>query len=119
MGGNKGAGAIDPNFTQDSLEIDYVRVYQNNSGSHGLSTVDVNSPQQITVIQKPDGWHLDSYEFPISRINLYTMSGKRINDFNPKSTTAFLSKAGLSNSLYLVEVFSGNHRSVFKLYKSN
>ncbi|MFT5941691.1 MAG: beta-glucanase (GH16 family), partial [Sediminicola sp.] len=27
MGGNLG-GAIDPNFTQDTMEIDYVRVYQ-------------------------------------------------------------------------------------------
>jgi hypothetical protein len=27
MGGNLG-GAIDSNFTEDSMEIDYVRVYQ-------------------------------------------------------------------------------------------
>ena len=33
LGGNKGAGNIDPNFTEDSLEIDYIRVFQNSSGS--------------------------------------------------------------------------------------
>ena len=30
MGGNLG-GPIDPNFTQDQMEIDYVRVYQKNN----------------------------------------------------------------------------------------
>lgn len=29
MGGDKGAGPIDVNFTQDQLEIDYIRVYKN------------------------------------------------------------------------------------------
>ena len=41
LGGNKGAGNIDPTFSQDALEIDYIRVYKNNQGSFTLSLIHI------------------------------------------------------------------------------
>lgn len=44
--------SIDPNFTEDALEIDYVRVYQSGPTS-SISSVDVNSSIDLKVAPNP------------------------------------------------------------------
>jgi len=118
LGGNKGAGTIDPTFSQDALEIDYIRVYKNNQGSFTLSHKDF-LPEHISVVPNQMGWWISSPEQPIKRINFYDLNGRLTDVYQPNEFSYVISNEYLTNRINFVELFYGNQRTVFKLYKSN
>lgn len=118
LGGNKGAGTIDPTFSQDALEIDYIRVYKNNQGSFTLSHKDF-LPKQITVVPNQTGWLISNPNNPIKRINLYNLYGQLVGAYKPNTDNYTIENEQLTNDINFIELFYGQQRTVFKLYKSN
>ena len=118
LGGNKGAGNIDPTFSQDALEIDYIRVYKNNQGSFTLSHKDF-LPKHISVIPNRMGWLISSPNNPINRINLYNLNGQLVGVYEPNTDNYTIKNEHLANNINFVELFYRNQRAVFKLFKSN
>ena len=118
LGGNKGAGAIDPAFYQDFLEIDYIRVYKNNTGSFTLSDKDFLT-KQTSIFPNRLGWLISTPERPIKRINIYNLDGKQIGIYRPNTKSHLINNESLSGHINFAEVFHGNQRTIFKIYKSN
>ncbi|MDC3299055.1 family 16 glycosylhydrolase [Flavobacteriaceae bacterium] len=103
MGGN--GGAIDPNFSQSSMVIDYVRVYQNTTAS----TEDVFA-NKFSVYPNPssDVLNIRTNE-PIDKVELYNTIGQLIV---AKKTTN-INISSIKTGIYILKIYSGN-RSVIK-----
>ena len=103
MGGN--GGAIDPNFSQSSMVIDYVRVYQNTTAS----TEDIFA-NKFSVYPNPssDVLNIRTNE-PIDKVELYNIIGQLIV---AKKTTN-INISSLKTGIYILKIYSGN-RSVIK-----
>lgn len=103
MGGN--GGAIDPNFSQSSMIIDYVRVYQNTTAS----TEDIFA-NKFSVYPNPssDVLNIRTNE-PIDKVELYNIIGQLIV---AKKTTN-INISSLKTGIYILKIYSGN-RSVIK-----
>ena len=107
LGGNKGAGNIDPNFTEDSLEIDYIRVYQNSSGSV-LSSEIINGNQNIINYYKSYGeWYFKSTTDVINDIFIYDISGRLIQKHHVEEKVAKINSKNIQNGLHFIQL-SGN-----------
>ena len=103
MGGN--GGAIDPNFSQSSMVIDYVRVYQNTTAS----TEDVFA-NKFSVYPNPssDVLNIRTNE-PIDKVELYNTIGQLI--VAKKTTNINISSINIG--VYILKIYSRN-RSVIK-----
>ena len=103
MGGN--GGAIDPNFSQSSMVIDYVRVYQNTTAS----TEDVFA-NKFSVYPNPssDVLNIRTNE-PIDKVELYNTIGQLIV---AKKTTN-INISSIKTGIYILKIYSRN-RSVIK-----
>ena len=107
LGGNKGAGNIDPNFTEDSLEIDYIRVYQTSSGSV-LSSEIINGNQNIINYYKSYGeWYFKSTTDVINDIFIYDISGRLIQKHHVEEKVAKINSKNIENGLHFIQL-SGN-----------
>jgi len=100
MGGY--SGTPDPSFTQSSMVIDYVRVYQNT----GLSTDDVFA-SKFSVYPNPstDVINIRTDE-TLDKTELYNTLGQLIlnKDRNTKQLNIYSIKSGI----YLLKIYSGN-----------
>ena len=98
MGGN--GGAIDPNFSQSSMVIDYVRVYQNTTAS----TEDVFA-NKFSVYPNPssDVLNIRTNE-PIDKVELYNTIGQLI--VAKKTTNVNISSINIG--VYILKIYSGN-----------
>ena len=98
MGGN--GGAIDPNFSQSSMVIDYVRVYQNTTAS----TEDVFA-NKFSVYPNPssDVLNIRTNE-PIDKVELYNTIGQLIV---AKKTTN-INISSIKIGVYILKIYSGN-----------
>ena len=98
MGGN--GGAIDPNFSQSSMVIDYVRVYQNTTAS----TEDVFA-NKFSVYPNPssDVLNIRTNE-PIDKVELYNTIGQLI--VAKKTTNINISSINIG--VYILKIYSGN-----------
>ena len=98
MGGN--GGAIDPNFSQSSMVIDYVRVYQNTTAS----TEDVFA-NKFSVYPNPssDVLNIITNE-PIDKVELYNTIGQLI--VAKKTTNINISSINIG--VYILKIYSGN-----------
>jgi beta-glucanase (GH16 family) len=106
------AGAIDPNFNQSSMVIDYVRVYQNTLGIAGEDENKVN----LKVYPNPvaDTLHIEAIQ-NIDKVELFDLAGKRI--LSESAQTNQLDVTKLKAGLYILKVYSGGivvNRKVFK-----
>ena len=103
MGGN--GGAIDSNFSQSSMVIDYVRVYQNTTAS----TEDVFA-NKFSVYPNPssDVLNIRTNE-PIDKVELYNTIGQLI----VAEKTTNINISSLKTGIYILKIYSGN-RSVIK-----
>ncbi|MDG2275587.1 MAG: family 16 glycosylhydrolase [Flavobacteriaceae bacterium] len=103
MGGN--GGAIDPNFSQSSMIIDYVRVYQNTTAS----TEDIFA-NKFSVYPNPssDVLNIRTNE-PIDKVELYNIIGQLI----VAEKTTNINISSLKTGIYILKIYSGN-RSVIK-----
>ena len=103
MGGN--GGAIDSNFSQSSMVIDYVRVYQNTTAS----TEDVFA-NKFSVYPNPSSDVLNiRTDEPIEKVELYNTIGQLIV---AKKTTN-INISSLKTGIYILKIYSRN-RSVIK-----
>ena len=98
MGGN--GGAIDSNFSQSSMVIDYVRVYQNTTAS----TEDVFA-NKFSVYPNPssDVLNIRTNE-PIDKVELYNTIGQLIV---AKKTTN-INVSSINTGVYILKIYSGN-----------
>ena len=116
LGGNKGAGAIDPNFTEDIMEIDYVKVYKK-SGQLSNSSFD---KLEVSVYPNPsrNNWHLNTNGNAVKEAILFDVLGKTINTIKPNSSAFTISNIDLKPGIYLLSIrdFKGNS-NVTKLVK--
>ena len=98
MGGN--GGAIDSNFSQSSMVIDYVRVYQNTTAS----TEDVFA-NKFSVYPNPssDVLNIRTNE-PIDKVELYNTIGQII--VAKKTTNINISSINIG--VYILKIYSGN-----------
>ena len=98
MGGN--GGAIDSNFSQSSMVIDYVRVYQNTTAS----TEDVFA-NKFSVYPNPssDVLNIRTNE-PIDKVELYNTIGQLIV---AKKTTN-INISSIKIGVYILKIYSGN-----------
>ena len=97
MGGN--GGAIGPNFSQSSMVIDYVRVYQNTTAS----TEDVFA-NKFSVYPNPssDVLNIRTNE-PIDKVELYNTIGQLI--VAKKTTNINISSINIG--VYILKIYSG------------
>ncbi|WP_239000285.1 family 16 glycosylhydrolase [Hyunsoonleella ulvae] len=105
------SGAIDPNFTQSSMVIDYVRVYQNlglsvNESESGLFKIFPN-PANETL-------HIAS-KHNVDKIEIYTLLGNKvlIKDHPMNS----LDISNLTKGIYLLMIYSKSKIETIKLIK--
>ncbi len=119
LGGNKGAGNIDPNFTEDSLEIDYIRVYQNSSGSVLLSETINGDDNFINYYISNGEWHLKSLSSKINDIFIYDISGKLIEKRNVGGKTVKINSKNLQNGMHFIRLRGDFGFQVIKILNKN
>jgi beta-glucanase (GH16 family) len=101
-------GAIDPNFTESAMVIDYVRVYQNNP----LSTSDVFA-DKFAVYPNPSEntgvLNIRTSE-TIDKVELYNTVGQLI--LNKSGNTNQINVNNVASGMYLMKIYSGNNSVV-------
>lgn len=102
------SGAIDPSFTESSMVIDYVRVYQNNP----LSTTDVFA-DQFSVYPNPSDdsgvINIRTTE-TIDKVELYNTLGQLM--MNTTKNTDQIQVNKMASGMYLLKIYSGNRSTV-------
>ncbi|WP_339624717.1 family 16 glycosylhydrolase [uncultured Winogradskyella sp.] len=96
------SGAIDPNFTESSMDIDYVRVFQNtnlsvNDEAKNLFSVYPNPTSNLITI---------STTKPIGRLELYNTLGQLV--LEKDGNTRALHIEALQTGIYSLKIYSEN-----------
>ncbi|MGB3590179.1 MAG: family 16 glycosylhydrolase [Nonlabens sp.] len=102
------AGPVEPGFTQSSMIIDYVRVFQNTAGNSDLSAIDVKiypNPTSSTLNLRSNT--------SIDRVAMYNAVGSKIDVVITNNNQIDVSN--LTTGIYFVEFTSGNQRVVEKV----
>ena len=100
------AGAIDPNFTQSSMVIDYVRVFQS------VLSVDDSFANTFKVSPNPTSDYIKiSSDHDIDSVELYDVIGKLILKTSEKVN--LVSVQSLKSGMYVLKINSGD-RSITK-----
>lgn len=109
MGGTPvNGGNVDPNFTESSMIIDYVRVYQNTTAS----TEDVFA-SKFTVYPNPvsDRINIKTNEI-VDKVEIYSLLGQLVlSKKNSKSIDTYNLKSGM----YLMNIFSNGKKATKKV----
>ncbi len=102
------AGTIDPGFTESSMVIDYVRVYQN------VLSTDEFSKDSFRIYPNPasNSVKIDSKQI-ISKIEIYNTLGKLV--LSKENIKTDIDVSNLNAGLYLLRVYSGENSVVKKL----
>ena len=107
MGGTPvNGGNVDPNFTESSMIIDYVRVYQNTTAS----TEDVFA-SKFTIYPNPvsDRINIKTNEI-VDKVEIYSLLGQLVlSKKNSKSIDTYNLKSGM----YLMNIFSNGSCNAF------
>lgn len=91
------SGAIDPNFTQGEMLIDYVRVYQNT-----LTIPSVDASLEVQVYPNPATDYINVVsEFNVTSLSLYNMLGQQLLTTTGNKR---LSVAQMPNGAYILKV---------------
>lgn len=120
MGGNWGSdpqyetgglkNGVDPALTLARMEVDYVRVYQDSSGSSSIDQPFEN-PQDFknTIIAPNPTSGLLQIELPkgiLANGTLYNMMGERIHQFEAASESVEIDMSSLQKGLYFISLQS-------------
>ncbi|WP_310556117.1 family 16 glycosylhydrolase [Flavobacterium sp.] len=102
------AGSIATNFTQSSMLIDYVRVYQNplSSDENKLSALNI-SPNPTN-----DFINISTSSF-IDKVEIYNLLGNLV--LSSISNTNKIDISNLTKGIYLINIYSGIEKSVKKI----
>ena len=104
------SGTIDSNFTQTSMIVDYVKVYQ----SVPLSVADLNLDTTLKLYPNPATDKINvSSTMKISRLVLYDVYGKLI--LTKENDTKILDVSRLNSGVYFLEVSSNTQKVVKKV----
>ena len=110
------AGQIDPNFTQSPMVIDYVRVYQEGTGT----AVDDKKLEEVKVYPNPVTDQL-KVEFPQglkkAEVKVYSPFGQLVAEEQTKDTELKLDWSDYAPGLYLVVVQKGDAQVAHKVLK--
>jgi beta-glucanase (GH16 family) len=105
------AGAVDPSFSNTSMVVDYVRVYQNST-----ATIDeqANLENSLQIYPNPakDWLFVKAEQTPTSLI-ISDLFGKQIR--KEVGETERIDISDLASGVYLLEVYSNNQRVVRKI----
>ncbi|WP_298759326.1 family 16 glycosylhydrolase [uncultured Psychroserpens sp.] len=94
------SGMIDPNFTQSSMVIDYVRVYQNNL------SVDDEIANQFIVSPNPASDYINiASNTDVDHIEIYDVLGKLILQKN--DDVKRLNISDIESGMYVLKIYSG------------
>ena len=104
------SGTIDANFTNSSMVIDYVRVYQNTS----TTSVDKGFNSQFSISPNPasDFISIETNEL-IDKVELYSVLGELT--FAEEKSTKYFDTKKLASGLYLMKIYSGNKIATKKI----
>lgn len=107
------AGSVDPDFTESTMVIDYVRVYQ----SAPVSKSDVQDDWSTRIYSNPtsDILIINSDNELIGQVILYNISGKEIIRKNVRQTSEELDLSKLAKGIYFLHIYSGKKRSSHKI----
>ena len=97
------AGEVDPGFSESSMVIDYVRVYQNNI----LNIADIMA-EKFSIYPNPasDLITINTIE-NIDRVALYSMVGQLV--IHKNITTKQIATKHLKSGLYILKIYSENN----------
>lgn len=109
MGGN--AGTVDSNFTQTSMIVDYVRVYQSAPLSAGAD-LNLDSTLQLYPNPATEKIHITA-NVALSKLALYDVYGKLI--LTKENNTKSLDVSRLNSGVYFLEVYSNTEKAVKKV----
>lgn len=94
------AGTIDPSFTQSSMVIDYVRVYQNT-----LSTNEEAFASKFNVYPNPSSGRINiNTDQSIDKVELYNTLGQTV--VNTNSFSGSIDVDHLKTGIYLLRIYS-------------
>ena len=115
MGGNLG-GNIDQNFTNDIMEIDYVRVYQESE----LAVTDVKSYDKVLLFPNPVMDTLN-IKVPSSLIGanttIYSLLGQELLSFKQNDTLINIDLSQYKNGIYIIKFETDNSSASYKVFK--
>ncbi|MBZ9786391.1 family 16 glycosylhydrolase [Psychroflexus sp. CAK57W] len=107
---------IDPDFTQSTMEIDYVRVYQEGS----LGTDDVSAESKLNIAPNPVN-QFTMVMKPIAssdqRLEIYTIQGQLIEVYELKNQQTKIDMSGWSSGVYLFKQRGANNNQTYKVIK--
>ena len=104
------SGTIDSNFTQASMIVDYVKVYQ----AAPLSITDLNLDSTLSVYPNPatDTIHITA-KVALNSLALYDVYGKLI--LKKENNTNSLDVSRLNSGIYFLEVSSNTEKVIKKV----
>jgi len=108
--------SIDPNFTQSSMEIDYVRIYQENS----LQNEEVDISKPLKIYPNPARGSVSIFNTDITnnkQIDVYTIQGQFVNSYNLNVKEITIDTSAWSVGVYVFKVRSGGKNTVYKIIK--
>ena len=108
--------SIDPSFTQSSMEIDYVRVYQESP----LSVNESNIEQKVKLFPNPVkdtmNIHVPS-KFIGTEATIYSILGNRIDSFVPTQTNFKMDLSHYEKGIYFIRFETHNYLTTVKMIK--
>ena len=116
LGGNKGAGNIDPNFSEDSLEIDYIRVYQNSYGSvMSTEAVAPRTNNQIKHYYLDGNLCLESMYSDIQEVSIFDVSGRIVYHSVVKAKSHKFPRNSINNGLLFIKILNNKEKKIIKI----
>jgi beta-glucanase (GH16 family) len=109
MGGMLG-DSIDPNFSSAIMEIDYVRVYQQQS----LSIPSIIENELLIYPNPSDGNFQIESGIQIDEVHIYNLNGQKLQSLQPNKKVLTIN-SNLAKGVYMVEISGSNFREVKRL----
>ena len=105
---------IPTSFVQTTMEVDYVRVYQQGT----LSTPSIADKSNFRVYPNPVSEELNiatEINYPVTKANIYSITGQLLQSFSIKENETTINVSGLAPSIYFLEIQSdrGTERQKF------
>ncbi len=106
--------SISANFVQTTMEVDYVRVYQQGA----LSTPSIADKSNFRVYPNPVSEELNiaaEINYPVTNANIYSITGQLLHAFSTNQNETTVNVAGLAPGIYFLEIQSdrGTERQKF------
>lgn len=109
--------SIYPSFTQGSMEIDYVRIYQEKTLSASEHTIIMDSvrfsPNPVKDVLTA---HIPSH-FLGAKVSIFSLLGQKIDTFIPTESTLNINVSGYKSGIYIMQLLTENESQSYKIIK--